>query len=706
MEAGARTRRLRGPLRAREPRHRRAVAQCIPADLDEAAAACSRLADAQHVDLTVVGPELPLSLGVADVFAAAGRAIVGPSRAAAALESSKSFAKDFMERHRVPTARFRVCDSAADALAFAGAGEFGYPAGHQGRWPRRRQGRRHCRRSRGGGARGARRRWSTGRFGSAGDRIVFEEFLVGEEASYFVLADGAAFVPLSSAQDHKRIFDDDRGPNTGGMGAFSPSPLMTPDVERRVLDEIVRPVLAGMEAEGHPYRGFLYVGLMLTADGPKVIEFNVRFGDPEAQVVLPMLDEDLSWLLGAAATGALPSRPARFRDEPHVGVVLARAAIRRAPKAASRFSASMTQPLCRARWCFTPARRRRDGRIVTAGGRVLTVVGRGRSHREAIDIAYRAAAHIRFDGMQMRRDIGRKALGSPLSAGQPLKYAVVTFGCRVNQADSLAIEGEFLARGGVAVAARRGGRCRRQHLLGHGDRRSGRAPDHPPHRPRQSVRRVDRHRLLCDAGPRRAREPPQRRARRSEHPQGRRSSRSLGDEPALSTAERFDGGDGPCGAALAPGVAGRTAFTLRVQTGCDERCSYCIIPTTRGRGRSKPVDEVMQRRPSRGCRRLQGDRASPACISARTGGTFRERVVARRAVATAGGMAGRRAVSRQLARADGLHAGGGVAGRRLAADRAALPSAAAARRRCHAPRHAPAIHRVATTRRSSIASPG
>ena len=149
---------------------------------------------------------------------------------------------------------------------------------------------------------------------------MFEEFLVGEEASYFVLADGTAFVPLSSAQDHKRIFDDDRGPNTGGMGAFSPSPLMYTRGRTRVLDEVVSPVLAGMEAEGHPYRGFLYVGLMLTADGPKVIEFNVRFGDPEAQVVLPMLDEDLSWLLGcrrnrraAVASGTIPRPAARRR---------------------------------------------------------------------------------------------------------------------------------------------------------------------------------------------------------------------------------------------------------------------------------------------------------------------------------------------------------------------------------------------------------
>ena len=197
---------------------------------------------------------------------------------------------------------------------------------------------------------------------------MFEEFLVGEEASYFVLADGAPFVPLSSAQDHKRIFDDDRGPNTGGMGAFAPSPLITPAIERRVLDEVVRPVLTGMEAEGHPYRGFLYVGLMLTADGPKVIEFNVRFGDPEAQVVLPMLDEDLSWLLGAAATGALPSRPARFRDEPHVGVVLAAGGYPESAESGKPIAGLEAAAAVPGALVFHAGTRRRDGQIVTAAG--------------------------------------------------------------------------------------------------------------------------------------------------------------------------------------------------------------------------------------------------------------------------------------------------------------------------------------------------
>jgi phosphoribosylamine---glycine ligase len=384
------------------------VATCIPGDVTLPAQMLA-IAEREKVDLTVVGPEVPLSLGVADVFAAKGRAIVGPSRAAAALESSKSFAKEFMARHAVPTARFRVCDTADDALAFIARGEFGYPlvvkadglAAGKGVV---------IADDRAAAEAAVHSAMVEHAFGSAGARVVFEEFLVGEEASYFVLAEGSAFVPLASAQDHKRIFDDDRGPNTGGMGAFSPSPLITPDIERRVLDDIVRPVLDGMAAEGNPYRGFLYVGLMLTAEGPKVIEFNVRFGDPEAQVVLPMLDEDLSWLLGAAATGALPSRPARFRDEPHVGVVLASRGYPESSENGQPITGLDAAAAVPGAMVFHAGTAKRDRQVVTAGGRVLTVVGHGATHRDAIEIAYRAAAHIHFDGMQLRRDIGAKAL--------------------------------------------------------------------------------------------------------------------------------------------------------------------------------------------------------------------------------------------------------------------------------------------------------
>ena len=385
-----------------------AIARCMAADVTKPAELLA-VASREAVDLTVVGPEVPLSLGVADLFGAKGRAIVGPTRAAAQLESSKAFAKDFMARHAVPTARFRVCASADNALAAVASGEFGYPVVLKADGLAAGKGVVIAEDKKTAEA-AIHAAMIERRFGAAGEQIVLEEFLVGEEASYFVLADGTACVQLSSAQDHKRIFDGDRGPNTGGMGAFAPSVLLDPGVERRVLDEIVLPVLRGMEHEGHPFRGFLYVGLMLTADGPKVVEFNVRFGDPEAQVVLPMLDEDLSWLLAAAATDALPSRAARFRDEPHVGIVLASGGYPESSEGGKVITGVAAASKVPGALVFHAGTSRRDGQLITSGGRVLTVVGRGATHRDAIDVAYRAAAHIAFDGMQSRRDIGQKAL--------------------------------------------------------------------------------------------------------------------------------------------------------------------------------------------------------------------------------------------------------------------------------------------------------
>jgi phosphoribosylamine---glycine ligase len=385
-----------------------AIARCLPVDVQDPAAILA-LAEHEQVDLTVIGPELPLSHGVADSFAAAHRPIVGPTRAAAALESSKAFAKAFMARHGVPTARFEICDSADAALRTIARGEFDYPlvikadglAAGKGVI---------IANDRATAEAAIRDTMIDRRFGTAGERVVLEEFMVGQEASYFVLTDGRSTVPLASAQDHKRIFDDDRGPNTGGMGAFAPSPLVTPALERRINDEIVRPVLAGMAAEGHAFRGFLYVGLMLTASGPRVVEFNVRFGDPEAQVVLPMLDEDLSTLLWAAASNALPERPARFRSEPHVAVVLASAGYPDSSDSGRAIEGLDAAARVPGALVFHAGTAHREGRIVTAGGRVLTVVGRARNYDEAIQIAYQAAGEIRFDGMQYRSDIGRKAL--------------------------------------------------------------------------------------------------------------------------------------------------------------------------------------------------------------------------------------------------------------------------------------------------------
>jgi phosphoribosylamine--glycine ligase len=316
-----------------------------------------------------------------------------------------------MGRHHVPTARFLVCETPDEARAAVSSGELGFPlvlkadglaAGKGVVIADDRQ----------AAAAAVDALMVERRFGAAGDRLVLEEFLVGQEASYFVLADGTTCVPFSSAQDHKRIFDGDRGPNTGGMGAFAPSPLMTPGMESRVLDDIVRPVLSGMAREGRPYCGFLYVGLMLTADGPRVVEFNVRFGDPEAQVVFPMLDDALWPLLHAAASGTLEGEKARFRPEPHVGVVIAAGGYPDSPRTGMPIHGLDAAAAVPGALVFHAGTRKDGADVVAAGGRVLTVVGRGESYRAAIDVAYGAASKIHFEGMQMRRDIGVKAIAA------------------------------------------------------------------------------------------------------------------------------------------------------------------------------------------------------------------------------------------------------------------------------------------------------
>jgi phosphoribosylamine---glycine ligase len=389
------------------------LASCRPADLSQPKELLA-IAEQEGVDLTVVGPELPLSAGVADLFEAAGRPIVGPTRAAAALEWSKAFSKHFMTRHGVPTARFADCATADEAFDAIASGTLGLPivvkadglAAGKGVV---------IAEDRTTAEAAVREAMVERRFGGAGDRVVLEEFLVGQEASYFVLSDGRTFVTMSSAQDHKRIFDGDRGPNTGGMGAFAPSPLVTGEVETRVIKEVIEPVLAGMRSEGHPFRGFLYVGLMLTAAGPKVVEFNVRFGDPEAQVILPMLDEDLPQLLMSAATGTLVPRAARMRDERLVGVVIASAGYPESSESGRAISGLDSAARVPNALVFHAGTAARDAEVVTAGGRVLTIVGRGAGYEQAIAAAYGAVGEIAFEGMQFRTDIGRKALAA--SAG-------------------------------------------------------------------------------------------------------------------------------------------------------------------------------------------------------------------------------------------------------------------------------------------------
>jgi phosphoribosylamine--glycine ligase len=395
------------------------IARTIPtAPLDPLdTAAAIRLVDRERIDLTIVGPEAPLANGLADGFEQDGRAIFGPTKAAAQLETSKAFAKDFMQRRAVPTARYRVCRSPDDALRSIRSGEFGDAlvvkvdglAAGKGVVVAT---------DRAMAEQAVTAAMVDKSFGAAGANVVLEELLTGPEVSFFVVANGDQYVPLLSAQDHKRIFDDDRGPNTGGMGAFSPSPLMTSALQLRIEREIVQPVLKGMAAEGNPFRGFLYCGLMLTPEGPKVIEFNVRFGDPEAQVVLPLLDSLAPLLVAASGTGTREpasalsgSRIADPGSRVAVGVVLAaygypgdvRAGdvihglddvVRDCPDVQLRFAGV----------------KRQGNQLITAGGRVLTVVATAPSFEIAIARAYEGASKITFDGMQYRRDIGRRAI--------------------------------------------------------------------------------------------------------------------------------------------------------------------------------------------------------------------------------------------------------------------------------------------------------
>ena len=368
-----------------------------------------RLVDREQIDLTVVGPEAPLGNGLADRFEAEGRRVFGPTKGAAQLETSKAFAKEFMRRHGVPTARYRVCTSAPQALDAIRSGEFGDAlvvkadglAAGKGVVVAP---------DRAAAEAAVEAAMLEKSFGDAGARVVLEELLTGPEVSFFVVANGEQYVPLLSAQDHKRIFDEDQGPNTGGMGAFSPSPLITDALQLQIEQTIVQPVLKGMAAEGNPFRGFLYCGLMLTPDGPKVIEFNVRFGDPEAQVVLPLLDS-LSDLLTPSPK---PQDPKTSTPLTAVGVVLAA----RGYPGEVRTGDAIRGLNDVARDCpdvqiFYAGVRKNVSDLVTSGGRVLTVMATGPSYQTAIDRAYQAVNKIKFDGMQYRRDIGKKALLVP-----------------------------------------------------------------------------------------------------------------------------------------------------------------------------------------------------------------------------------------------------------------------------------------------------
>ncbi len=386
------------------------LARCIPVDPADAHAVAD-IARREEIDFTIIGPELPLSRGVADVFAAEGNLLFGPTQRAARLESSKVFAKDFMHRCHVPTARYKACDTPAAALAVLRSGEFGFPIVLKAD----------------GLAAGkgvvispdladaeaqVHAMMVDKRFGHAGTRLVVEERLVGREASFFALCDGTRALPIGSAEDHKRVFDGDEGLNTGGMGAYSPSALFDAATEARVMDEIVLPVLEGMRSEGSEFRGFLFVGLMLTAEGPQVIEFNVRFGDPEAQVILPRIEGDVSELLMAAAAGELDGARISLAPEPRVGVVMASGGYPDTYETGKVIHGIEDAEAMPGVIVFHSGTAKRGSDIITAGGRVLTVVGDSSDYPGAIALAYEAVGKIHFDGMHFRKDIAAKAVPS------------------------------------------------------------------------------------------------------------------------------------------------------------------------------------------------------------------------------------------------------------------------------------------------------
>ncbi|HWQ38053.1 MAG TPA: phosphoribosylamine--glycine ligase [Burkholderiales bacterium] len=362
----------------------------------------------ESVALTVVGPEAPLAEGVADAFRAAGLRIFGPVRAAARLESSKDFAKAFMARHGIPTAGYRTFSQPgpahdyvrrrgapivvkADGLA-AGKGVVVAMTADEA----------HA---------AIDMMLVDNKMGAAGARVVVEDFLEGEEVSFIVMVDGRRALPLASSQDHKRLLDGDRGPNTGGMGAYSPAPIVTPALHARVMREVIQPAIAGMEQEGTPYTGFLYAGLMISPDGtPKVLEFNCRMGDPEAQPIMMRLKSDLLTLLEHAVEGRLDHVEAQWDRRVALGVVLAAEGYPDNPRKGDEITGL---PLDGEDFhVFHAGTTLLHGKVVVSGGRVLCVTALGDSVRAAQRRAYEIAERIHFAGRQMRRDIGYRAIGA------------------------------------------------------------------------------------------------------------------------------------------------------------------------------------------------------------------------------------------------------------------------------------------------------
>jgi phosphoribosylamine--glycine ligase len=374
--------------------------------------ALAEFAAKEKIALTVVGPEGPLAAGVVDEFRERGLRIFGPTKEAAQLESSKAFAKDFMKRHGIPTAAYETFSDAAAAHAYVD--KLGAPivvkadglAAGKGVVV----------------ATTAKEAHDAIDFmlldnklgvqhNEGGARVVIEEFLQGEEASFIVLCDGKNVLPLATSQDHKRLLDDDQGPNTGGMGAYSPAPVVTPNVHAKVMHEIINPTIAGMARDGIPFTGFLYAGLMIDAEGrPKTLEFNTRLGDPETQPIMMRLKSDLFDVLVQATDGALDQAELQWDRRVALGVVMAAAGYPMDPRKGDAISGLPAQPLDDAHVFHAGTTQREDGHVVTSGGRVLCVTALGESAKNAQQRAYEVLSGIHFDGEQFRHDIGHRAI--------------------------------------------------------------------------------------------------------------------------------------------------------------------------------------------------------------------------------------------------------------------------------------------------------
>lgn len=382
-------------------------AECVPVAVDDIDGLVA-LAEAREIDLVVVGPELPLVLGLVDRLEEAGIRAFGPSAAAARLEGSKAFMKEFCARHDIPTAAYAVfkSDEAAAALAHVGAAPLpivvkadGLAAGKGVVVAETRD-----------AALAAVEAAFAGAFGEAGATLVIEEFMAGEEASLFAICDGGTALEIGTAQDHKRAHDGDQGPNTGGMGAYSPAPVLTPELVEEVMSTIVRPTLAGLAAEGIPYRGFLYAGLMLTASGPKLVEYNVRYGDPECQAVLPRLMTDLGQLVVGACDGILEHMDLRWYPEHALAVVMASRGYPGAYIKGSVIGGLEALEASDDVLLFHAATRRDGERWLADGGRVLGITGLGNTLQEARDRAYAGIARLDWPEGFCRSDIGWRAL--------------------------------------------------------------------------------------------------------------------------------------------------------------------------------------------------------------------------------------------------------------------------------------------------------